>query len=405
MKGKNNIPVIVISCLAGLILFLAAGEIYTRLTYKQSYLAGFMVEDPVFHHLPPPHYRGGMYSEGDFDLFFVTNNRGMRGPGDYDYKKKDNVFRIAVLGDSFTFGVGVKEDETASYLLEKLLNGSGSGRYEVYNFGVNSYSPILEYIYLTKEAVRYDPDTVILMLDICDPQDDYLYEPHIVYGERGDILGCDPMRVNGKPDIEALCMKYSRLFYILDQKLFQSFRKIKTIGFRRYISNKFNGIRNKQEILLNRDIDNIYFDRFLMFREGKDRNIVMRHWERTAKYIVMIKGYLDERRIKFLLVTYPYGHQVGEGQWAKGRRYWGFEDNRVYDPKDGFAIIKGFAERNGIDLLNLYDAMAKNRKEKLYFNNDGHWTQKGQETAAKTIFDSLTTETLSRNISSSDEVR
>jgi hypothetical protein len=331
-----------------------------------------------------------MQSPGDFDVSFTANNRGMRGPADYIYEKPEGVFRIAVLGDSFTFGVGVASEETASAVLEKLLNAqAGSSKtYQVYNFGVNSYSPILEYIYIKKEIVKYKPDLVILMLDISDPYDDYIYEPHIVCGPDGDIIGCDPFKLRGRPDIKALLMRHSRLFYILDQKLFQSFRKMKAIGFINYFTNKFKGIRNKSEILTNKDIDNISFDKFIIAREGKNKDVVMRHWARSAGYIAMIKKYLDERGIRFMLVSYPYGHMVGQDQWAKGRAYWGFERGRVYGASEAYSLIEEFARKNKIGLINLYKPLEAKKDEPLYFDSDGHWTGRGQEVAASAIFDS-----------------
>jgi hypothetical protein len=369
---------------------IAISELSARAMYKHPYLTGLFKDDNIFHHMPPPYYKGGMQSDGDFDLPFTTNNKGMRGPGDYTYDKDPGVFRIAVLGDSFMFGVGVKADETFSSVLEKMLNGASDGaeKYQVYNFGVNSFSPLLEYIYIKREVIRYEPDMVILMLDLCDIQDDYFYEPHIVKDASGDIIGCDPFKVNGLPDLKSVVMRHSRLYFMLDQKLFQSFRKMRTIGFRRYFENKFKKVRNKTEILINKEIDNIEFDRFLFVREGKDKAIVMRHWERTAKYLLMIKKYLDLKGIRLVMATYPYSHQVGERQWDKGRVYWAFERNRVYDPGAAFAIVEDFANKNGIEFINVYDALRARKDEPLYFARDGHWTKLGQKTAAEAVYDS-----------------
>ncbi|MFC1589896.1 SGNH/GDSL hydrolase family protein [Candidatus Omnitrophota bacterium] len=377
-----------LSVIITLALLLAAGELYALWKYNQPYLSGFMLSHSDFHHIPPAYFEGTMHSEGDFNIPFRTNNRGMRGPGDYAYKKERGVFRIVVLGDSFVFGVGVEARETASSVLEDLLNSGNDKKYEVLNFGVNSYSPLLEYIYLKEEAIKYRPDAVILMLDLCDIQDDYFYEPHVTYKAGGEIAGCDPFKVNGNPDVWAFCKKYSRLFNILDQKLFQSFRKVKAIGFVNYLSNKLKGIRNKTEILANKDIDNIYFDRFLLVREGKNKDVVSRHWKRTARYLKMIKGYLDREKIPLVLVTYPYGHLVGEGQWEKGRIYWGFKQGETYNAQSGFSLINDFARENGIELVNALDPLIQNNHEALYYNNDGHLTKRGQEVVAATIFNS-----------------
>jgi len=384
------IKIAIVALYAAFIVFLClcAGEIYARHSMREPYLSGLKRSNPIFHHFPSPYFKSVMRSPGDFDETFVTNNRGMRGPGNYVYDKPEGVFRIATLGDSFVFGVGVKANETASAVLESLLDKKGPERYEVYNFGVYSYSPVTEYIYLKKEVIKYKPDLVILMLDPGDIQDDWFYEPHLVYDAKGEIAGCDPFRINGKPDIRGLCMKWSRLCFLLDQKLFQSIRKMKMLGFMNYLTNKSRGIRNKTEILVNKDIDNISFDRLIMFREGKDEKIVMRHWQRTAKYINMIKDYLRDHKIRFILAAYPYGYQVGENQWSKGRTYWAFEQNKRYDANTGFSIISDFAKENNIDFINLCDPLIKANKELLYFSSDGHLTKRGQEVVADAIFNS-----------------
>ena len=373
-----------------LTVILTVSELTARALYKHPYLTGLFKDDSTFHHMPPPYYEGGMRSEGDFDLPFTTNNKGMRGPGDYTYDKAPGVFRVAVLGDSFMFGVGVQADETFSAVLEKLLNRSSEGpkKYQVYNFGVNSFSPLLEYIYIKREVIEYKPDLVILMLDLCDMQDDYFYEPHIVKDASGDIVGCDPFRKNGLPDLKSLLMRHSRLYFMLDQKLFQSFRKMKTLGFRRYFENKIKKVRNKTDILVNKEIDNIEFDRFLFVREGKNKAVVTRHWERTAKYLSMIKQYLDKQGVRFIMATYPYGHQVGERQWDKGRAYWAFEHGRVYDPSAAFATIEDFAKMDGIKFIKVYDALRARKDEPLYFTSDGHCTKLGQEIAAESVYSS-----------------
>jgi lysophospholipase L1-like esterase len=347
-----------------------------------------MTRDAVFHHLPPAYYKDVMTSPGDYKTPFTTNDKGMRGRMDFVYEKGAGTFRIAVLGDSFTFGMGVGDEELFTRLLEERLNAPRGRRYEVYNFGVASYSPLLEYIYLKNEVVKYRPDLVILMFDMTDVQDDYLYEPHIVHDKDGGIAGCDPLRFRCYPDIWEISKRHSRLLSILDQKLFQSLVKIKTIGLKNYVLNKFRGRRNKTEILTNKDIDNIRFDRFLMCRDGKNEDVVSRHWARTAGYVRMIKEYLDERGIPFILVLYPYGHQAGPDEWAKGRVYWGFEAGKVYDPKERFKIIEDFAAGSNIELINLYEGMARAGRKPLYFASDGHWTAAGHEAVAEALFNS-----------------
>ncbi|MFA5156668.1 MAG: SGNH/GDSL hydrolase family protein [Candidatus Omnitrophota bacterium] len=86
-----------------------------------------------------------------------TNSKGIRGIVEYDYEKPEGKKRILVLGDSFTFGVGVKDNETYPYFLQEMLPGA-----EVINFGVPGYGHDQMLIYLKEEGIKYKPDIVIL---------------------------------------------------------------------------------------------------------------------------------------------------------------------------------------------------------------------------------------------------
>ncbi len=87
----------------------------------------------------------------------TTNSRGLRGGRDYPYEKPPGVFRIVVLGDSFTFGEEVGDDDTYAHHLEGLLPGV-----EVVNLGVHGYGHDQMLLYLQEEGVRYHPDLVLL---------------------------------------------------------------------------------------------------------------------------------------------------------------------------------------------------------------------------------------------------
>jgi hypothetical protein len=97
---------------------------------------------------PTPAFEGKLLS---------SNSHGLRGRAERDYAKPPGVLRIVTLGDSFTFGEEVGDDETWSRQLEELLPGS-----EVLNLGVHGYAHDQMLLYLQEEGVRYHPDLVIL---------------------------------------------------------------------------------------------------------------------------------------------------------------------------------------------------------------------------------------------------
>jgi lysophospholipase L1-like esterase len=89
------------------------------------------------------------------------NRFGMRG-AETVMAKPQNVWRIAIVGDSVTYGLGVEADETFASLLESRLNETGIGPVEVLNFGVPGYSTFQEYVLLKNRVLRFDPDLVVV---------------------------------------------------------------------------------------------------------------------------------------------------------------------------------------------------------------------------------------------------
>lgn len=101
------------------------------------------------------------------------NDRGFRDR-DYALPRPSDSFRIVCLGDSCTWGQGVKESETYSKRLEDLLNASSLGsnsdtavkRFEVINTGRCGYATKEERLCFEHEASLYNPQMVVLqMLD------------------------------------------------------------------------------------------------------------------------------------------------------------------------------------------------------------------------------------------------
>jgi hypothetical protein len=85
-----------------------------------------------------------------------TNSKGIRGTEEYQYGKSTKK-RILILGDSFTFGEEVNDNESYSSYLQEMLPLA-----EVINFGVHGYGHDQMLIYLKEEGIKYKPDVVIL---------------------------------------------------------------------------------------------------------------------------------------------------------------------------------------------------------------------------------------------------
>ncbi len=86
-----------------------------------------------------------------------SNSKGLRGKAEYQYERSAGKQRMVVLGDSFTFGEEVSDDETYSHYLQASLPGT-----EILNFGVQGYGHDQMLLYLKEEGVKYHPDIVVL---------------------------------------------------------------------------------------------------------------------------------------------------------------------------------------------------------------------------------------------------
>lgn len=106
----------------------------------------------------------GLYQWDDGSYtFWRTNPDGWRDLS-YPMKKPDNVYRIAAIGCSRTFGYGVNMQESYPKVLENILGQRIDDNIEVMNFGVNGYGLDQMALNYSKNIRKYDPDLVILQL-------------------------------------------------------------------------------------------------------------------------------------------------------------------------------------------------------------------------------------------------
>ena len=88
------------------------------------------------------------------------NSHRMRDD-EYDIAKPANTYRVAVIGDSVTYGMGVKRPNIFADVLESMLDDKAGTRVEVLNFGVIAYNPFQVYTDLVNRVLKFSPDMVI----------------------------------------------------------------------------------------------------------------------------------------------------------------------------------------------------------------------------------------------------
>ncbi|MFH0945813.1 MAG: DUF5989 family protein [Planctomycetota bacterium] len=99
-------------------------------------------------------------STSEFDVTVSVNSKGLRG-AEVAYARTPETRRILFVGDSFTLGYTVAEEDSFLRRLEKGLRAAGH-KVEVLNGGTEGYSTDQELLWLQDEGLKFQPDIVVL---------------------------------------------------------------------------------------------------------------------------------------------------------------------------------------------------------------------------------------------------
>lgn len=118
-----------------------------------------MLDDPEVESRLKPNFCGKLVGS-EFQNSIHTNSSGFRDSQGF-VKEKDGAYRIFGLGDSYTFGWGVEQDQIYLNILAKKLEAQLGRKIQMFNLGVWGYGTIQE-IKVFQEFKDYAPDLVIL---------------------------------------------------------------------------------------------------------------------------------------------------------------------------------------------------------------------------------------------------
>lgn len=344
-------------------LDLAAGWILIRP------LSPPLVPDAVRHHrLVPDSF--AEFQQRDFSYVQRVNTHGLRGK-EFSTEKAPGSYRIIMLGDSFTMGKGVEDDQTFSAVLEKDLRTEQSTcgtPVEVLNAGVDSYAPILGLLYLKGELLPLKPDLVIYNLDVSDLVQETAYRKQGVHDANGQVVAVPQL---AEPD-----------------SLMETFR-----------------IWTEHHLFFTR-VALLYANRLLGYRELTVRDVLMRadvevvahtlegdvdrteQWRAIFDSLTRMKQFCDVHGIAFMLSVYPWAHQISATEWLPGR--FAFMPKNAVASGNSLARIHELATLTGIELVDMFPMFrAYQGGRALYFPYDMHWTPAGHEVAARALAEQL----------------
>ncbi len=167
-RRLRNLAVNLLVLLVMSVLCLLLAELAARLLYPQFNPATqfrLQVMPEPFAVGPPGHTLWHGSPKGDFNVEMKFDQYGFREPRDVKDSTPDDWFSV---GDSFTLGFGVKEEERYSNLLEKKIQAAGS-RARVFNIGVPGN--FIDYERLVKHAKKNGAQIHHLTVGVCMDND------------------------------------------------------------------------------------------------------------------------------------------------------------------------------------------------------------------------------------------
>jgi hypothetical protein len=322
-----------------------------------------LVPSDTLHHALVPNSQAEI-RQRDFAYIQHVNSLGLRGR-ETTVAKPSGTKRILMLGDSFTMGKGVEDDQTFSVLVERslqpLLAACGGGALEVLNGGVDSYAPILSYLQYEHNLSRLSPDLVILNFDNSDLIQEAAYRTQAVRDASGEIVAVPQL---GHDSL------YERFLSWTSRHLF--FTRVVLI----YINRAFG----HRELTVRSVVNEAGREHFAHTLEGDvDRTA---QWQDVFDSIGRLKRLVDANGSEFVLSTYPWAHQVGDTGWVPGRYAFMKKGERTSG-----LTQQTIRERSAALGISLFEALPQFQQykgtEPLYFDYDPHWTPAGQRVMAE----------------------
>lgn len=294
-----------------------------------------------------------------------TDKNGLRVKN-HNVKKLSDKQNIFTFGDSMTYGVGLEYEKTFVGIIDREFKD-----YDIYNFGLSSYSSIV-YLHQLKKALKMKifPNKVFIFLDPSDLRQDAVDWYFDESSETPKLFTNDTYLHEKNKDGN------------FKNKNFKVLRNIAT-----YLNYNLRNIRAG----LNSSIKNSYKIRKTIqanFTYTEIENLDAKYWSKEifdkGKMVISknLSEFIDLSKkydFQIFLVVYPWLETIEYGQ---DKFNWSNFAKNICNSKNCITIdtIPKFIE---------YKDKNKNWASDLFFLNDVHFNENGSKVFAKMIIDEV----------------
>jgi len=392
------------------------------------------VVDPRFTALAGTSDAHTVLTRPEFRVRVRTNAAGFRG-GPLPGAKPAGVYRIVVLGDSFTFGFGVRERQAWPARLAALLNArtGGASRVEVVNLGVPGTGPRDYLWHLAHTGLALQPDLVVIGFFANDVNDVYQLDR---FGMRSPLFALAALQDGGlaprpwwkraadaalpnlyalgaratsrlasagpgeahaaaraagpapaaDPDtmIAALGARYGRRDAVVARYRALSARDRAALAA--FVAGAPLGEDMRPALLLAALVDPDAEADGVLLRSAERRQA----WSTTARLLRRMVRLARGAGADTAIVVMPASEQIDRARWPVLEDV-GFRlDPAMLADTTEVDAVRGVAADEGATVVDLVRAFRAHRDAGLYFRSDEHWNARGQAFAAARIASALT---------------
>jgi hypothetical protein len=350
------------------------GEVFTRALLPQNVDSrmNIFTSDPAVGFTFKPN--GKTYEKGkEYNALYQISSLGLR---DREYgPKKAGVFRVLLLGDSFSVSHGLPIEDSLSRQMERVLQEIADAegkplKFEVINAAVGGYSPYNYWKAYQRWAPIFKPDVVLVGLSPDDYECDNENAHYLI--DNGETLsvykdGQVPEK-SGNISVRKIrkWLSWNSEFYILLRNYFYYNDLVERI----ILWIKPGGVENDSQLQL--------------YMVSHHDNIA-KAWSKSFSYLQNLRKETAADGVVLILIPIPLKMEIDTEQFRQVLESKGLKNEQI-DLNQQLRVISAFCMKETIPVLDPRGAMRNRHAETpCYFVLDGHWNTEGIRVASVSL--------------------
>lgn len=269
------------------------------------------------------------------------NKYGQRGE-DYPLEKEEGEYRVICLGDSLTFGPGVRDEETFAAVLQEIFRRRNPGtdkNVRIINAAVNGYATVHYLRWAETQVDIYDPDLLIVGCFI------------------GNDMVIPPRGIHSIPVPMENLLRKSAFFHFL------------YTTYRKHLWKRTRAVQKNKAV---EDVDKELaqyagvIERDLSFKDK------MRLWQHSLTHFKSIRELTRDKGVDVACALIP-------SSWMMLSK----NEVKIY------TWLEKEVEKRGYPVISLLPALQAAGKDAWLVYDPGHMNAKGHQAAAQALYDGL----------------